>query len=127
MDQDTTAAPTTAPTITPARSRYGLSLLVACGWYGTVTAAMVVGTLSVPDGPPPTECPGFGTCLGPGAQATILALVLGMAGIVLLPLTALVTAPLARRVPSAVLAGTLAAAVSVSVAAAAVAAYAGTR
>lgn len=110
----------------PAGGRYGPSLLVACGWYVTVVAGFVVGTLSVPY--TPTECSGFGSCLSPGAGLLIVGAAVGVpVGAALLAVTALVTVPVVRGVRSAILAGTLSAVVSVAVAAVAAVAYAGVR
>ncbi|MFC0503228.1 hypothetical protein [Micromonospora costi] len=107
--------------------RYGRSLAVASGWYATAIAAVVVGTMSVPD-PPPRDCSALFSCLTPAESLALAGLVWGapvLAG--MLVVTAVVNAVVVRRVASAVLAGTLSVAVTVAVAATAAGVYLGGR
>ncbi|MEU7923087.1 hypothetical protein ACGFIP_23370 [Micromonospora zamorensis] len=100
------------------RGRYGRSVAVASGWYVTVGAAVAVGLASVPS-PPPTDCSAWFSCLSPGESLALVMLVWGgpvLAG--LLVVTALVAALVVRLVPSAVLAGTLSALITVTICAA---------
>ncbi|MCF0097030.1 hypothetical protein [Micromonospora sp. MH99] len=102
-----------------ARGRYGRSMAVAAGWYVTAIAAMAVGTTSVPSAPH-DDCAAWFSCLSPGESLVFVGLVWGTPVLLgLLVVTALVTALVVRLVPSAVLAGTTAAALSVGVCAAA--------
>ncbi|MFF0229461.1 hypothetical protein [Micromonospora sp. NPDC005254] len=97
------------------RGRYGRSMAVASGWYVTAIAAMAVGTTSVPH----DDCAAWFSCLSPGESLVFVALVWGTPVLLgLLVVTALVTALVVRLVPSAVLAGTTAAVLSVGVCAA---------
>lgn len=95
--------------------RYGRSMGVAAGWYVTAVAAVAVGTTSVPSRPPDDDCAVMFGCMSPGESLAFVALVWGAPIFVgLLFVTALVAALAARLVPSAVVAGTLSAVVSLT-------------
>ncbi|MEV4821136.1 hypothetical protein [Micromonospora sp. NPDC049274] len=101
------------------RGRYGRSMAVASGWYVTATAAMAVGTTSVPSAPR-DDCGAWFSCLSPGESLVFVGLVWGAPVLLgLLGVTALVAALVVRVIPSAVLAGTTSAALSVGLCAAA--------
>ncbi|MGK5742581.1 hypothetical protein [Micromonospora sp. URMC 103] len=110
-----------------ARGRYGRSLSVALGWYATLVAAVVVGTLSVPS-EPPQDCSAMFSCLSPAESLALAGLVWGAPALIgALVVTAVVNALLVRRISSAVLAGTASVAVTVALAAVAAGAYLGGR
>jgi hypothetical protein len=108
----------------PRRASFGLSVLVALGWYVTVIAAVFVGWSGIPDAPS-RDCSGLFSCLT-AQQEINLVLILGgpiLAG--LLFSTLVVTGLLARRVPSSIVTGTLSALGSVVVVAVAGAVWQG--
>jgi len=92
----------------PRRSSFGLSLLVALGWYATAVGAIVVGRSGVPAAPD-RYCPGFFGCLTPLEQLALFAIVGAPLIAGLLAYTAAATALLARWIPSPILAGSLSA------------------
>lgn len=99
----------------PRRASFGLSLLVALGWYATVLAAVFVGWSATPV-TPNRDCSAAFSCLTPQEEIG-LAMILGAPILVgLLFITLVVTGLLARRVPSSILTGTLSALGSVVVA-----------
>jgi hypothetical protein len=88
--------------------RYGSSVLVALGWYLTVTAAVLTGLSQVPE--PPSDCTQLFSCLT-ARQTFLLYAAGGTAAIVAALLVTLPVAwPLSRWLPSGILAGTLTAA-----------------
>ncbi|MEU0549089.1 hypothetical protein [Micromonospora sp. NPDC005979] len=98
-----------------AGGRYGRSMGVAAGWYVTAIAAVAVGTTSVPSTPVDDDCAAWFSCLSPGESLAFVALVWGAPIFVgVMFVTALVAALAVRLVPSAVVAGTLAAVVSLT-------------
>ena len=102
----------------PRLASFGLSLLVALGWYVTVTAAVFVGRWGIP-AEPDRNCSVLFSCLTPQDEI-ILLVILGapiFAG--LLFSTLLVAGLLARWISSPIVAGTLSALVSVVAVAAA--------
>lgn len=109
---------------TGVRGRYGRSLLVAVGWYATLTAAVVVGTLSVP-GQPEQDCSAVFSCLSPTERLLLAALWVVPALLGALIVTSIVNALVVRRITSAVLAGTLSVAITVPIGLAVAAAYLG--
>ncbi|MFC8848556.1 MULTISPECIES: hypothetical protein [unclassified Micromonospora] len=110
----------------PRRASFGLSLLVACGWYATVIAAVFVGWSGVP-ARPKRDCAEVFDCLTPQEEFG-LAMIFGAPILVgLLSTTAVVTGLLGRRIPSPILAGTLSVLVTVVVAAVAGAVWQGAR
>jgi len=90
------------------RAPYGLSVLVALGWYATVLAAVIVGELQVAGG---RSCENASSwCFTPG-QGIVIGLVLASPFLLGLLVGALLLAvPIVRLMPSAPLAGTLTAA-----------------
>jgi hypothetical protein len=108
------------------RASYGLSVLVALGWYATVIAAIVVGWLGIPAAPN-QDCSAAFSCLTPRENISLM-LILGapILGCLVL-ITSVVTGVLVRRLPSSILAGTLSALGSVGVIAAADAVWQGAR
>jgi hypothetical protein len=113
----------------PHRASFGLSLLVALGWYATVIAAIVVGWLGIPAAPN-QDCSEAFSCLTPQENISLM-LIFGIYNIpilgCLLFITAVVTGQLVRRVPSSILTGTLSALGSVGVMALADAVWQGVR
>lgn len=111
------------------RASYGLSLLVALGWYVTVIAAIVVGELSIPERPRPADgCSMPFACMSRAEGLQFMAVVLGvpiLGGLLIVSL--LMIALVARKVASPIVAGTVCAAASVAVVMAAIAAYGGLR
>jgi hypothetical protein len=108
------------------RASGGWSVLVALGWYATVVAAVLVGMSGVPAAPE-QDCPMFLGCLTP-LEGFVLVLIAGAPVVLgLLLVTVGIAGVLARRVPSAILAGTLAAPGSVAVVAAAAAVWSAVR
>ncbi|MEU4334568.1 hypothetical protein AB0F59_08075 [Micromonospora lupini] len=100
------------------RGRYGRSMAVASGWYGTAIAALAVGTTSVPSAPR-DDCSAWFSCLSPGESLVFVGLVWGAPVLLgLLGVTALVAALVVRVTTSAVLAGTTSAALGVGLCAA---------
>jgi hypothetical protein len=94
---------------------YGQTLLVAFGWYASIVGALAVGTLSVPT-EPVRDCSAIFSCMTPIEGLIVVGVFVGAPVLaVLLMVAFLVTALVARRVPSAILAGTLSALISVSV------------
>lgn len=114
----------------PRRASFGLSLLVALGWYATVIAAVLVGWSGIPPAPN-RDCSAVFSCLTPQEELgmmVILMVILAapiLAG--LLVSTLVITGLLARRIPSAILTGTLSALGSVGVVAVAGAVWLGAR
>ena len=110
-------------TDTTPRASYGLSLLVALGWYLVVVAAVAADILSSP-ATPHDDCTALFSCMTP-TQTLILLLVFvgGPVLGVLFIVTLLVTAPIARAVRSPIAAGTLSALASAALAGVAVAVY----
>ncbi|MFF3852660.1 hypothetical protein [Micromonospora sp. NPDC002575] len=99
----------------PRRGSFGSSLLVALGWYATVIAAVFVGRAGVPANPN-RDCSAAFACLKP-QEEFVVAAVLGAPVLAAMLLTTLaITAPLARRVPSPILAGTLSVSITVGLA-----------
>src|SRR5947208_2705554 len=99
----------------PRRASFGLSFLVALGWYSTVIAAVLVGWSGIPQAPQ-RDCSVMFSCLTPLQQIFLLMIAVGgpvLAGVLFSALV--LTGLLARRVPSPILAGTLAALGSVVV------------
>ena len=105
------------------RASFGLSLLVALGWYATVAGAVVVGRSGIPPAPE-RDCSAFFSCLTPLEELALFAIVGAPLVAGLLLCTAAVTALLTRRVASSILAGSLS---SVIVTAMFVAAWRGVR
>jgi hypothetical protein len=102
------------------RASFGLSLLVALGWYATVIAAVLVGRLGIPAAPD-RDCSGFLSCPTPQEEIVILA-IFGLPVLAGLVFSAVVvTGLLVRWIPSSILAGTLSALGSVAVVAVAIA------
>ncbi|WP_435206235.1 hypothetical protein [Micromonospora sp. bgisy143] len=90
-------------------------MAVATGWYVTAVAAVAVGTTSVPSRPVGDDCAAWFGCLSPGESLAFVALVWGAPVLVgLLFVTALVAALAARLIPSAVVAGTASAGLSLT-------------
>ncbi|WP_431904996.1 hypothetical protein [Micromonospora carbonacea] len=99
----------------PRRGSFGSSLLVAFGWYATVLAAIFVGRAGVPTNPN-RDCSAAFDCLEP-QEEFLLAAIIGAPVLAAMLLTTLaITAPLARRVPSPALAGTLSVSITVGLA-----------
>ncbi|NBE79919.1 hypothetical protein [Micromonospora rubida] len=99
----------------PRRASFGLSALVALGWYATAIAAVFVGRSGMP-ATPNQDCSAAFSCLTPQEEIGLM-LILGapvLAG--LLITTLVIIGLLARRVPSSILAGTLSALGSAAVA-----------
>lgn len=93
--------------VSSSRASYGRSVLVAVGWYATVAGAVLVGWADLPV-PPNRDCSQMFSCMTPLQTVVLFAIVLGAPVFgVLLAMTLLIAAPLARRVASSVLAGTL--------------------
>ncbi|MFI6162714.1 hypothetical protein ACIA59_22545 [Micromonospora haikouensis] len=99
----------------PRRGSFGSSLLVAFGWYATVTTAVFVGLVGVPENPN-RDCSVIFACLTP-QEGFALAAIVGAPVLAAMLLTTLAITPLlARRVPSPVLAGTLSVSVTLGLA-----------
>lgn len=110
----------------PRRASFGLSLLVALGWYATVIAAVLVGWSGIPAAPN-RDCSAVFSCLTPQEEIGLMVILGGPILAGLLFSTLVVTGLLARRVPSSILTGTLSALGSVVVAAVAGAVWRGVR
>jgi hypothetical protein len=110
----------------PRRASFGLSLLVALGWYATVIAAVLVGRSGIPAAPK-RDCSALFSCLTPQEEIALMVIVGWPILAALLFITLVVTGLLARRVPSSILAGTLSALGSVVVVAVAGAVWQGVR
>ncbi len=96
---------------------------MAFGWYSTLLGGVVVGTLSVPAAPK-RDCTAIFSCVSPFQGLIIAGIFFGAPVFVgLLISTLLITGPIARRVRSAILAGTLSAVASLCVVGAVAAAY----
>jgi hypothetical protein len=110
----------------PRRASFGLSLLVALGWYAIVIAAVLVGRSGIPAAPN-RDCSEAFSCLTPQEEIGLMVIfgipILGG----LLLTTVVVTGLLVRRVPSSILTGTLSALGSVGVMAVANAVWQGVR
>jgi len=104
-------------------------VLVAVGWYATVAGGLVVGTLGVPtQTSEQQECSAMFSCLSPGEGLLLFGILFGLpilTGLVIA--AAAVTVPIARRIGSPILAGTLSAASSAAVVGALGAMYLGAR
>jgi hypothetical protein len=90
----------------PRRASFGLSLLVALGWYATVISAVFVGRSGIPAAPR-TDCSAMFSCLTPQEEIGLLVLVGGPVLAGLLVCTLVVTGLLARLIPSPIVTGTL--------------------
>jgi hypothetical protein len=91
----------------PRGASFGLSLLVALGWYATLTAAVLVGWSGIPAAPD-RDCSAAFSCLTRLQTVGLLAIALGGPVLMgLLSCTFVVTGLLARRLPSSILTGTL--------------------
>ncbi|MGC1214633.1 MAG: hypothetical protein WA890_25670 [Micromonospora sp.] len=110
----------------PPRASFGLSLLVALGWYATVIAALLVGRSGI-SAAPDRDCSAVFSCLTPQEEIGLMVIVGGPILAGLLFSTVVVTALLARRIPSSILTGTLSALGSVVVVAVASAVWQGVR
>ncbi|WP_431976323.1 hypothetical protein [Micromonospora haikouensis] len=99
----------------PRRGSFGPSLLVALGWYATVAAALFVGLVGVPANPN-RDCSAAFACLTPQEGFVVAAILYAPVFAAMLLITAAITVPLARRVSSPVLAGTLSVSITVGVA-----------
>ncbi|GAA3776562.1 hypothetical protein GCM10022225_75650 [Plantactinospora mayteni] len=110
----------------PRRASFGLSLLVALGWYTTVLAAVFVGHAGIP-ATPNRDCAAVFSCMTPQEELGLLVILGGPILAGLLFSTLVVTGLLARRVPSSILTGTLSALGSVVVVAVAGAVWQGLR
>ncbi|GAA3456377.1 hypothetical protein GCM10018962_82110 [Dactylosporangium matsuzakiense] len=98
----------------PKRASFGLSMLVALGWYVTVIAANYAGHSQIPTAPV-RDCGEIFSCLSPAQELMLLLLFAGPLLAALLLCTAGLSLLFARLVPSSVLAGSAAAAGSVAV------------
>ncbi|MEV5818459.1 hypothetical protein ABUL04_21390 [Micromonospora harpali] len=88
---------------------------MALGWYATVFAAVFVGSAGVPANPN-RDCSVIFACLTP-QEGLALAAIVGAPVLTAMLLTTLaITVPLARRVPSPILAGTLSVSITVGLA-----------
>ncbi|MEV0721082.1 hypothetical protein [Asanoa sp. NPDC050611] len=85
---------------------FGLSLLVALGWYATVIAAVVVGQSGIPAAPD-RDCSAMFSCLAP-QDGIVLILIVAAPVLAVLALCTVVVAALLTRVSrSPILVGTL--------------------
>jgi hypothetical protein len=93
----------------PRRASFGLSVLVALGWFVAAFAALIVGRSAVP-ATPAQNCSLVFSCLTPIEEAEFYAMFYGLPILVgLIVVTTVVTALLGRRVPSPLLIGSLSA------------------
>ncbi|MFV2088712.1 hypothetical protein [Micromonospora sp. LOL_021] len=92
----------------PRRASFGLSLVVALGWYATVITAVLVGSSGIPAAPR-TDCSAIFSCLTPQEEITLLVLLGSPVLTGLLVCTLAVTGLLARLISSPIVAGTLSA------------------
>ncbi|MFC8849892.1 MULTISPECIES: hypothetical protein [unclassified Micromonospora] len=110
----------------PRRGSFGSSLLVALGWYATVAAAVFVGLVGVPANPN-RDCSVIFACLTPQEGFAVAAILGAPVLAAMLLTTAVITFPLARRVPSPILAGTLSVSITIAVAVVAAGIWQGAR
>ncbi len=98
-------------TSTPARTWFGRGLLVAFGWYATLTAAFVVAVAGIPARPrQPEDCDVLFNCVPPGRFVLAVAVLVGLPGLAVLSVVSMVLlAALKQVVRSPVAAGTIAA------------------
>ncbi|TDC84235.1 hypothetical protein E1193_06585 [Micromonospora sp. KC606] len=108
------------------RASFGLSVLVALGWYATVITAIFVGWSGVPAAPN-RDCSAMFSCLTPQEEIGLMVILGGPILAGLLVSTLVVTGLLARLVPSSILTGTLSALGGVVVVAVAGAVWQGVR
>ena len=111
----------------PRRASFGLSVLVALGWFAVAIAAVLAGRSGVPAAPK-QDCSLVFSCLTPVQEAELVLMFFG-APVVLgvLVVTAAITALLGRRMSSPVLIGALSALCSLVVVAGIVAVWHGGR
>jgi len=105
---------------------FGLSLLVALGWYATVIAAVLVGRLGIPAAPD-QDCSAVFSCLRPQEEIVLIVILGGPILVGLLVSTLMVAGLLARLIRSPILIGTLATVGGVVVVAVAGAVWQGVR
>ena len=111
----------------PRRASFGLSVLVALGWFVIAIAAVLAGRSGVPAAPT-RDCSLVFSCLTPFEEAELFLMFTGVPIVLgVLVVTAVITALLGRRVSSPVLIGGLSALCSLLVAAGIVAVWHGGR
>jgi hypothetical protein len=85
------------------RADYGLSFLVALGFYASVVGAFVVGAVSLPVAPQSEDCAGF--CFSPALTMVVFLVFAVPYAIGLLLLTLVILVPVVRLTRSPLLAG----------------------
>jgi hypothetical protein len=102
-------------------------LLVILGWYATVIAAIFVGVTGLPE-PPRTDCSAMFSCISRGAGLALVGAIVGvpffLGSFVIATITVIL---LMRRLRSAVVAGTIAAAVGIGAVGLGIVVWAGMR